>query len=209
MSTFEDLVKSNLIITNSFDDGKTIDSIQILGNQAIDHLIFPSSIRKIYLEDCESLENVKWPVNLRALFITHFNRPLIDISFPDTIQTMYFGDKFNQDISRVSWTSNLKKLTFGDDFNQPLDNVHFPDSLEKLSFEGAFNQPLDNVHFPKSLERLFFEKFNQPIDNVKFPQNIREIKFGKTFNQPYDTLLNINTLKVFTIGNQTIIPTPN
>ena len=73
MSTFEDLVKSNLIITNSYDDGKTIDSIQILGNQAIDHLIFPSSLRKIYLEDVKSLENVKWPPNLRALFIITHN----------------------------------------------------------------------------------------------------------------------------------------
>ncbi|CAN0050594.1 unnamed protein product [Pylaiella littoralis] len=133
------------------------------------------------------------------------------------IQHMMLGSKFNKGIIRVVWPGSLQQLSFGDYFNQPIVGVVWPASLQRLSFGRFFNQPIAGVVWPASLRQLSFRngsmfadtfnhlpahlpashccgsstqedlvgsKFNQPIVGVVWPASLQQLSFGRFFNQP-------------------------
>ena len=44
----------------------------------------------------------------------------VDVTFPESLQTLTFGDDFDRSLSGVQLPESLRSLTFGGDFNQRL-----------------------------------------------------------------------------------------
>ena len=136
------------------------------------------------------------PKSLRTLLFAHdFNQEihdvrlpaLRDVTLPEGLQNLTFGDNFDQSLDNVRWPAGLQSLNFGQRFNQSLDYVTWPPGLQTLTFCdrsndcGEFNQSLDNVKWPESLQTLTFKTyFNQSLDNVTWPEHLQNLTFGDT-----------------------------
>ena len=72
---------------------------------------------------------------------------LASLGFPETLQSLNFGDQFNQAL--VSLPSTLQSLTFGYSFNRRL-GVTLPSTLKALTFGHRYNHSL--LPLPGSLQ---------------------------------------------------------
>lgn len=105
--------------------------------------------------------------------------------FPESLETLTFGDQFNQPINEVTFPPNLKKLTFGYNFNQEIDGATFPEGLTELNFGGNFNQPIQVGAFPPSLKRLTFgHEFNQKLESALL-MGLEHLQVSEQFDQPF------------------------
>ncbi|CBJ31374.1 conserved unknown protein [Ectocarpus siliculosus] len=59
----------------------------------------------------------------------NFNQPIKDVRWPDSLQTLSFGEFFNQPIKQVSWPASLRELTVGRNFNQNTAGARWPPGL--------------------------------------------------------------------------------
>lgn len=75
-----------------------------------------------------------------------------NITWPDGLARISFGDEFNQRVDAVQWPSKLRFLWMGQDFDQPIEGISWPDDLHQLRFGHAFNQSIEGVRWPESLE---------------------------------------------------------
>lgn len=108
-----------------------------------------------------------------------FNTNLDGLTFPDSLEHIYFNDSFNQSLDNVKFPKNLKVLLFGPKFNQNIDKMHIPESLEQLQFGDYFDQPIDNIIFPNSLKKISFGKnFSHSLANAKFPNDTQIILYS-------------------------------
>jgi hypothetical protein len=109
---------------------------------------------------------------------------------------------FNQSLDNVKFPDSLQTLQFGNGFNQSLDNVKFPDSLQNLHFGGNFNQNLNNdtlnilhsltfliynnnqINLLLEIDELVIYTLNKPMTNL--PINIKKIIFkNSSYNSEY------------------------
>ena len=126
------------------------------------------------------INSIKWKIKcLQFDVYTEYNIDLDGLTFPDSLEHIYFNDSFNQSLDNVKFPKNLKVLLFGPKFNQNIDKMHIPESLEQLQFSDNFDQSIDNITFPNSLKKISFGKnFNHSLANAKFPNDTQLILYS-------------------------------
>ena len=135
--------------------------------------------------------------NTQLIFDERFNKPIDDIKFPDSIQSITFGGLFDQLLDQVKFPDSLQTITFGDCFNQPLDQVKFPNSLQTITFGSNFNQSLDHIKFPNSLQNIIFGwYFDQSLDNL--PNTILNLTFCKINRELTNLPISLEKIILFT-----------
>src|SRR5207253_2389064 len=72
-------------------------------------------------------------------------------SLPVGLKYIKFGFNFNQKISRQFFPNSINTIIFGDEFNNPLDDV-LPDNLSCLKLGWEFNKPIKKL--PDNLKLL-------------------------------------------------------
>eukprot|EP00931_Biecheleriopsis_adriatica_P067227 TRINITY_DN4139_c2_g1_i6.p2 TRINITY_DN4139_c2_g1~~TRINITY_DN4139_c2_g1_i6.p2 ORF type:complete len:121 (+),score=24.05 TRINITY_DN4139_c2_g1_i6:38-364(+) len=68
-----------------------------------------------------------------------------NVSLPDGLQSLTFGDEFNQSMENV-------------EFNQSMENVRLPDGLQSLTLSYKFNNSIEKVTWPDNLKKLLTTK---------------------------------------------------
>ncbi|CAM9142532.1 unnamed protein product [Ectocarpus sp. 12 AP-2014] len=152
-----------------------------------------------------SLEAVAWPRRLKRIefcYSSPFNRPIDQVEWPESLQTLLFGLSFNQPIKAVRWPVCLQRLVLGTSFDQPIDGVEWPASLQELTFGFAFDQPIEEVSWPESLRELNFGfRFNQPLEGAVWPGSLKKLDLGDKFDQPIAQVEWPDSLKKLRIGH--------
>lgn len=143
--------------------------------------------------------NLHLPINTNVVCIkigNHFNQPLNNIKFPDSIKYINFGYCFNQPLDNIKFPDTLQTIILSHNFNKSLDNVKFPESLKTLVFGKKFDKPIDDIKFPNSLQKIIFGcQFNRSFKNVKFPNSLQSITFGNFFDQPFNDAILPNSVQ--------------
>ena len=117
--------------------------------------------------------------NADSSIYINFDTNLDGLTFPDSLEHIYFNDEFNQSLDNVKFPKNLKVLLFGSKFNQNIDKMHIPESLEQLQFGDNFDQLIGNITFPNYLKKISFGKnFSHSLANAKFPNDIQLILYS-------------------------------
>ena len=62
----------------------------------------------------------------------HQNNGPLEVTFPESLQTLTLGHHFNRDLSDVHFPSHLRSLTLGQRFTWSLHHVNLPNSLCNL-----------------------------------------------------------------------------
>ncbi|CAM9525311.1 unnamed protein product [Ectocarpus sp. 4 AP-2014] len=152
-----------------------------------------------------SLKAVAWPRRLKRIefcYSSPFNRPIDQVEWPDSLQTLLFGLSFNQPIKAVRWPACLQRLVLGTSFNQPIDGVEWPVSLQELTFGFAFDQPIEEVSWPESLRELSFGfRFNQPLEGAVWPGSLKKLHLGDRFARPIAQVEWPDSLKKLSVGH--------
>ena len=122
-----------------------------------------------------------------------------NVSMPNGLQSITFGDRFNQSLETVTLPGGLQTITFGYRFNQSLEKVALPGGLQAITFGYHFNQSLEKVALPSGLQAITFgDDFNQSLENVVLPRGLHTITFGRGFNQRLDTVFLPSDVRVIT-----------
>jgi hypothetical protein len=65
----------------------------------------------------DKINSIKWKINcLQFDVYTGYNIDLDGLTFPDSLEHIYFNDSFNQSLDNVKFPKNLKVLLFGSKF---------------------------------------------------------------------------------------------
>eukprot|EP00435_Cladocopium_sp_Y103_P057833 s56_g20.t1 len=168
-------------------------------------LQLPSSLQHLKLDRNfnESIAQVSFPNGIKTMiFGDAFRATLHGMTLPAGLQTLTFGQCFNQSLDGVSLPAGLQTLTFGKCFNQSLDGVSLPAGLQTLTFGPYFNQRLDNATLPAGLQTLTFgRRFNQSLEGVSLPAGLQTLTFAELFNQSLDGVTLPAGLQTLTLGS--------
>lgn len=139
-------------------------------NKTLEHTKFPDSLEQIIFDlrgfyDV-SLDNVKFPENLKVLILSSmFSQPIDKVVFPSKIEKIIFQHNFNQPVEDIKWPDTIKVLHFGWWYKQKIENL--PRFLEEL-LVVHLEVPLTNL--PITLKKLYIEYTNDEIvDQCKIP----------------------------------------
>lgn len=106
------------------------------------------------------------------------------VKFTPFLRELTFGASFNKPINNLSLPDSLKCLNFGRDFNQSINGLLLPNSLKYIRFDkwGSFNQPFC-LHSQFLEEITFGYKFDNSIDNLILCSSLKKITVGMYFDQ--------------------------
>lgn len=77
-----------------------------------------AEVEELYFHDgfSSSLDVQAWPSRLRKLEfseISYFNRPIVDVAWPSSLQELSLQGEFDQPIKHLTWSTCLRKLALG------------------------------------------------------------------------------------------------
>ncbi|CAM9324663.1 unnamed protein product [Laminaria digitata] len=120
------------------------------------------------------MSKVSWPEGVREIYLTGFNRPVDDLTWPSCLEVLAFH------IPPLVTLEYTLPGTTGS-FNRPLDGVTFSTGLREIPLGHEFNQRIDGVVWPKGLERLSIPGLNQPIHDVQWPPGLKTLELMKPY----------------------------
>ncbi len=150
---------------------------------------FPSSLRKLYLENFDgNVDGFRIPA-CEVDFGYQFNSPVDKLIVPEGVTSLTFGERFCQNMDKLKLPKGFLHLKIqGDLFNGPLPEL--PESLISLNLPLYFSRSIDNLplcleeleigskcwsKFPREWAKTSHGEYLVPfVDKIKYP-NLRRI----------------------------------
>lgn len=168
----------------------SIKKLKIKCNCVVDFL--PKSVVDIEFDKYVDIRYFDWDkTNLeKIIFNIHFNYPIDNIKFPNTLKYVNFGNHFNYSIDNLP--NSVEEIILGNHHNTEIN--HFPDNLKKIIFGKKYKYSIDNL--PNDVEEITLtSKYDKQITSL--PSKLKIISIYskyKYMNQLVELCNNQNIL---------------